>query len=285
MEGCRKMNTIMRNDNEFKKPDFQKNLRLFESLIELDRKVVGIKFLYTKEEFEEFPVQPLDGMSPYCTLVRNAGKGKSCKASVENFACLSAARALGIIEVDNGSISGKRHADMGVYKDLCTSRSVAKDMVYCKHKVYGVVIQPLEEYEVEPDILIIVTNPFNAMRMVQGYAYHSGQLKDVKVAGMQAICQECTSYPFETNQMNLSLMCSGTRHVAQWEKSEMGIGLPFHDFSMIVDGILNTVNPMERNADKKRIKNALEENDIEKSLHIEMNKNYYTNVYTGIKGK
>jgi hypothetical protein len=85
------------------------------------------------------------------------------------------------------------------------------------------------------------------------------------------------------NQINISMMCSGTRHVAQWEKSEMGIGLPFHQFSMIVDGILNTINPMERNADKKRIKQELEENQLSDLLDIEMNKNYYTNAYIGNK--
>lgn len=275
----------MNDQNERSKPEFLNDLMIFESLLELNRKVVGIKFLFTQQEFDAYPVDQLEGMSPYCTLVRNAGRGKGCKVTVDNFACLSAARALGLLEVDSGSISGKRHADMGVYKDLCTSRSVAKEMVYCKHKVYGVAIQPFEDYRVEPDVLILVTNPFNAMRMVQGYAYHKGQLKDIKVAGMQAICQECTSYPYEMNQMNLSMMCSGTRHVAQWEKSEMGIGLPFHDFSMIVDGILKTANPMERNIDKIRIQRSLEEKGMKKLLKVKMNQNYYTNTYTGIKKK
>lgn len=261
------------------------DLTLLESLLDLDRKVVGIKFIFDKEEYEERKESTINNMMVYCTLVRNASQGKSYKVNLENFACLSAARALGLMPSTNDNISGVRHSKMGVYKDLCVSRSVAKDMVYCKHEVYGVCIKPLEEYEEDPDVVIIVTNPYNAMRIIQGNAYYNGQTKEIKMAGMQAICQECTSYPYETNDLNISMMCSGTRLVAQWDKSELGIGIPFNKFSTIVDGIKSTVNPMEKNQDKKRIEDRLKTNDLENEITIQYNTNYYRGGYTGIKGQ
>ncbi len=261
------------------------DLIIFNSLIELERKVVGIKFLFDKNEYENFNANTTTRVMPYCTIVRNASKGECVKVNVHNIACHSAARALGLIEVDNDTISGRVHSKMGVYKDICISRSVAKDMVYCKHKIYGIAIQPLEKFENNPDVIIIITNPFNTMRIIQGNAYNNGQAKKIKMVGMQAICQECTSYPYEINDINISMMCSGTRHVAQWDKNEMGIGIPYNKFSNIVDGIKNTVNVMERNNEKKKIEEKLSKNNLKHLIKIQYNKNYYTGVYKKISSE
>ena len=43
---------------------------------------------------------------------------------------------------------------------------------------------------------------------------------------MQALCEECTTRPFESNEVNISMLCSGTRCVAQWQKDELRIGIP-----------------------------------------------------------
>lgn len=251
-----------------------------EILLDLKRKAVGVRFLFTENEYEKVEAPLKDGTIPYCTAVRNASKGKSSKLSIESFACLSAARALGLVENDAASKSGKRHSEMGVYENVLISRNIAKDMVYCEHSIYGVEIRQLEEYkEYNPDIIIIVTSPYNAMRVIQSHAYSQGQLKNIKMAGMQAICQECTSYVYETNEINVSMLCSGTRCVSQWSKDELGIGIPFQQLDNIIYGLRQTLNPMENNEDKKLIEKKLEETGKSLDFEIKYNKNYYTGVF------
>lgn len=256
------------------------NLKKLYTYLDMKREVAGIKFLFTKEEFDEFPAEAFDSKMAYCTIVRDAMRGVSKKARVENFACMSAAKALGLDEVTPLDDSGKGRVEIGTYKNLCIGRSVSKDMVYCKHQIYGVAIMPLKEFKTEPDVAIIVSEPFNIMRLVQGYAYHNGQVKDVKLAGMQAICQECTSYPFENNCINISMLCAGTRLLSQWKKSEMGMGMPFYMFDEIIDGLENTVNPIERNRSKKIIEEKMKENHLD-SIDIIYNKNYDDGLYGG----
>lgn len=260
------------------------NSVMLESLLQLDRKPVGIKFLFDKEEFDNFKAKTMNGIIPYCTLVRNASKGEDCKASLENFACLGAATALGLLKPNNSTISGKRRSQNGSYKNLCVSRSISRDMIYCQHEIYGVAAMPLEKFLVEPDVVIIITDPYNAMRIMQGNAYHNGVSKEIKLSGMQAICQECTSLPFETNNINISMMCSGTRLLAQWKRNELGIGIPFNKFATIVDGIKETVNPLERNDGKKIIEENLKKNNLKDALKIEYDKNYDDGGYIGLKG-
>ncbi|WP_353106988.1 DUF169 domain-containing protein [Acetoanaerobium noterae] len=254
--------------------------KIFESILDFDRKAVGIKFLLSESEYDKCDSFEHKNGLAYCTAVRNASNGMSYKMDAEHASCIAASRALGLIPVSDEVSSGSRHAKLGVYKDLCISKSVANDMVYCKHICKGVEIKPLESYVTYlPDIVIVVTTPFNAMRIIQGYAYNFGQLKNIKMAGMCAICQECTSYPFETNSMNISMLCSGTRCVAQWNENELGIGFPYHYFESIVNGLINTINPMENNKNKEKIISNLQDNSLKNVLDIKLNANYYKNAY------
>ena len=41
----------------------------------------------------------------------------------------------------------------------------------------GVSVAPIEQLNDFPDVTIIVTNPYNAMRIIQGYAYFYGMPK------------------------------------------------------------------------------------------------------------
>lgn len=249
-------------------------------LLDLRRKPVGIKFLLTEAEYAlSQAIVPQNGM-PYCTTVRWAGQGRSYKMDAAHCSCFAASRALGMTNVTEEAISGSRHEKLGVYENLCVSRSVARDMVYCAHKCAGVEIMPLEQYEKSnPDIVIIVTTPYNAMRITQGYAYHYGQLNSIKMTGMCAICQECTSYPYERNMPNISMLCSGTRCVAQWSKDELGIGIPFHYMGQVISGLRKTVNPMEFNKDKERISQRLANAGLKDTMEIVFNHNYYTGAY------
>lgn len=54
----------------------------------------------------------------------------------------------------------------------------------------------------------------------------------------------------------------------------MAIGMPYHLFSQVVDGIKNTVNPLERNGDKKLILERMNEKGISKELSVVFDHNY-----------
>ncbi|KUO70476.1 MAG: hypothetical protein APF77_05590 [Clostridia bacterium BRH_c25] len=169
----------------------------------------------------------------------------------------------------------------GTYKDLCIAHKVSMNMSYCGHRTFGAAVMPLEAFEEEPDVVIIICDPYNAMRIVQGYAYNNGHASSIKLSGMQAICQECTSFPYENDQLNISLMCSGARLLARWAKDEMAIGMPYHLFPQIIDGIKNTVNPLERNPGKKIIAQKMDKAGVSSELSIHFNHNYDDNVYKG----
>jgi len=249
-------------------------------LLELERLPVGIKFIKTKEEYEAVKAkEPKSGL-PYCTAVAKASNsGESYKLDIAHNRCAAASTALGMLPVSEYRLSGQMHADLKVYKDLEVSRGVAHDMVYCQEKNFGVLVQPLGLYEKEkPDVVILISTPKWAMRLLQGYAYNFGQLKNIKMAGMCAICQECTSYPFVKKQPNVSMLCAGTRCVGQWKEHELGIGIPADILRELIDGIWHTIDPMEPKKVKEKLMTRLQEAGLAVP-DIDLNNNYYSHAY------
>lgn len=246
--------------------------------LKLERKIVGVKFISSLAEFQHADAEPFGNRMPYCVLVKLASMGYSRKAHLDNFGCLAAARAFGMVPPSEEWLSGCQYRDRGMYRDVEIAKKVVTNTTNLKLNPYGVMVKPLEAYSSEPDIVIIVSSPYNVMRLIQGYTYTYGTYKNFKLIGNQAFCSECTAYPLDSGDINISVLCAGTRYMAGWGKDEMAIGIPFAKFCGMIDGLYSTVNPMEPNADKAIIEEKLVKTG-RKDLEIEYDKNYYTGLY------
>lgn len=224
------------------------------ALLTLDRKIVGIKFAYTFEDYKKLPARAVMAKIAYCVVVKAAMTGRSVKLSRDYSGCNGSSRALGFITPSEAFTSGELYNSFGLYKDLPTSKQVANSMIGCRTSCYGIMAQPLDKYEnAPPDVVILAADARNAMRILQGYTYSYGSQPVFKMTGNQAICVECTSHPLEEDQMNLSMLCSGTRYLACWKPGEIAIGFPYHKFIETVEGLLQTANAVELNPSKLRI--------------------------------
>ena len=248
------------------------------ALLTLDRHIVGIKFAYAPEDYEKMVGRAMRAKIAYCIAVKAAMNGRSVKMSREYSGCSGSSRALGFNSPTEDFTSGERYDSLGLYKDLPTSKQVANSTTICRRSCFGVMAQPLEQYEnVMPDVVILATNARNAMRLLQGYTYSYGSEPVFKMTGNQAICVECTSHPLEKNQMNLSMLCSGTRYLAKWKQDEIAIGFPYRKFVKTVEGLLQTVNAVELDPAKRRIQEKLVKQGLP-DPHFDFGRTYYTNL-------
>lgn len=262
--------------------NIKESIDLLESHLELDRKPVGIKFFFDKDEFNNFEVVQRDHKLTYCNSVQLASKGESMKLTSENQACPNGAMALNFIEVPDLIANGKGRLSKNIFSSLEISKSINDDMEFIKERAIGIVVMPLENYKENPDIVIVVSKSYNIMRMLQGHAYFNGYTNNLRTIGLQAVCQDLTTYPYNTKDINISLLCPGTRLVADWEMDEIGIGIPFERWNEIVQGVIETTNPFVRDNKKKIIIEKLEEKDLGSS-EIKLRENYDDGSYTGGK--
>ena len=246
--------------------------------LDLKRRAVGVRFLFSREEYDASPASAFVGKTPYCCLVRICMSGYARKANLDNFGCLSAARAFGMVDPPQDWLSGRSYAQKGMYRNLGTAKKVVNNTTCVHQKAYGIEVMPVELFEEEPHVVILATTPYNMMRLVQGYTYMFGTYSNYKIIGNQALCSECTAYPFESNNVNLSVMCSGTRYMAGWGKDEMGMGIPYHLFPQMVEGLWRTMDVMEKDADKERILVRTREMGFA-DVELHLGQNYFTGQY------
>ena len=250
------------------------SLQKLLSILDMQRKVVGIKFLFTKEDYNKCPVDQAKIPMNYCVMVKLATHGYSIKTNLEFCACSGGTRAIGLDQPSEKFKTGCEYFSFGLYKDLAIAKNEVNNMTFCNHKIYGVMIAPLEKYEEKPDVVIMVTNSYNAMRIIQAYTYEFGTQCNFKMTGNQAICSECTAYPFETNSMNISMLCAGTRYYAGWSDTELALGIPYGKFISLCDGVFETANGAERNEKKEQIYKRLAKTNLDGS-NIILNQAYF----------
>lgn len=270
MEHIRSINTNKTMENKLKMKAILDNLT---SVLDIKRNIVGIKYIKDKSSFDAACGKKPYNKMTYCVMVKVAMADVALKINLDNIGCRGAINVLGLTKPAESFLSGESGNRLGLYCDLDTAKIAANNLTRCDNKYYGLQIMPLKDFTEDPDVVIIVSSPYNIMRIIQGYGYKYGIKKACSVSGNQAFCSELTAEPMMNDEMNFSMFCSGTRFWCGWGKDEMGVGIPYKYFNDIVDGVMATLNPTEPISDKLRIIDRLEERNIE--YPVDTGKSYY----------
>lgn len=247
-----------------------KNVSRIELALNLQHNIVGVKFLDFEQDYLHTNVALPDKKGPFCYHVRNAMDGLHYKLKECHVTCDYARYAIGLSKADDTILQGRSYEYSGLYESKSISHNIMDAMKYLSHTIYGLEIGPLKEMG-DADIVIIADYAETVMRIMQGYAYKYGAPQNLSFYGNQAMCSDMISKPFSSNDINLSLMCKGTRKSGRFDKGEISVAFPIHMFDFIVEGIISTVNPVHTPEDKRRIFECMnDEND----LGIEINPSY-----------
>ena len=259
--------------NQTENPDLTAHIKKATAALGLTKKIVGVKLLPTAEDYAAFPAPPAGHRLSYCMMVRMAAYGKTLKAEDRHFKCNGARRALGLLPLDEHFVSGRHYQGMGLYGSRDNAREVSGNMAFLKRPLHSVAVYPLEDSPAEADVVLMICSVYQAMRIVQGYAYRFGFPSPIQMIGNQGVCAELTAQPLITGKINASVLCSGTRFACKWKDGEMGVGLPFGLFSRVVDGVLSTLDPTEPDPRKKEILERMNQEGVQ--TPITLGKNYY----------
>lgn len=229
---------------EYPKEDIIECIDTLKEVIGLEREPIGITFLFTKEEYDNYPIEETQTATTYCIMVKDAAtKGKGIKCRLEHHRCDGATTALALEESTEKIESGLEYFSYKLYSSVAVARrmrAAIKSLHRMPVSTYGVAIVPLRECEQTPDVIIAMTNALQSMRFVQGYEYHTGKKPVIDMGAMQGMCSEVTVSPYLTGEMNVSVLCPSTRMLCKWTENDMAVGIPFELFQMITEGVVAT---------------------------------------------
>lgn len=254
--------------------ELSEKISILPILLNLKRKIVAVRIIKDKKEYDSINAKEVKNKATYCYIIKRGGAGEYFKAKADNFLCQGASKALGLMDTPENVISGEVYEASGLYKECEVAKLAQEDVKYIEERNYGVEVFPLDDYPRKKfDVAIIVDESYPIMRITQGYSYYYGINKSIRIGANQAICSESTATPYLEDDINISMLCSGTRFFAKWDKNDVSIGIPYSKINNIIDGIINTINPTEPNKKKIKIIEELSKRGID--LRIELNKNYY----------
>lgn len=253
----------------------QYNVNRLVKVLNLKDEIVGIKFIPYKKEYDYLAaIQQLDKRVTYCNMVRRAFDGNIFKVKVDNFFCDYSAYALGLKKPKEFVTSGRSYYASKLYETNAVSRKAVESMDYLQQDIYGMIIGPLKNLQ-DADVVILLADTYQTMRIMQGYAFKYGMPQNLKSFGNQAMCSDLTGKPFFANDINVSFLCAGARKYAKCSNGQLGVGMPVGLFDAIAEGVVMTLNPVEDRKEKEALRQRLEKSEQEElGIVLDMDSDY-----------
>ena len=212
-----------------------------EETLNLQRKIVGIRFITYEQEYNNLEVEEYKWKNRLCGFVSIGGKNKHFKIKKENFLCLSGPKQLGMMKHEEIESSGRVMANCGLYSDFSIAREVSNSFNKISQEIYGVEIGPISKIE-NADVVVIIGIAEQIMQVIQAYTYFYGVPSNTVSVGNAAMCSDLVSKPFMKNDINLSFMCCGARTSTGSKQGELAVGMPINIYRNVSKSILKLQN-------------------------------------------
>lgn len=250
------------------------SIRQLTLSLHLDAAPVGVRFLFLPEEVEACTAAPVHHPKSCCALISDGAKrGMRQKADADNVSCPGALTALGLRRPGNFVTSGKQFSLMRLYASGAVARQATESLCFIPHRIAGLEVGPLAEME-EADVAVLLCQPWQAMRLLQGYCYYYGAPSHLGGIGNQGVCADLVARPYCCNDFNYSMLCPGARiHMASPE-SEMGCAMPIQQFPQVAQGTIRTTSLTMTDPQKRELLERMEDSGLSLDCPIELGKMY-----------
>lgn len=204
----------------------------------LTKSPVAIKFVLRKDDIPEGVKKLEDGIR-HCEMVQKASQGEIFYATAEEQTCKGGAAALGLMEPPEKVKTGEMYQSLGRFSSLGSAKRTMEEIPKIEHMMYALIYAPLEKATFDPDVIVIISNPAQAMKLAQAMVYTLGGRVEADFAGIQSICADAVAGPFTRKRPNITLGCSGSRKFADIQSDEVIVGMNGENIGCIVNALEN----------------------------------------------
>ncbi len=212
--------------------------RILKDTLGLRKDPVAVR-LVRNDEQAPADIMTMKAPLRHCISVNMASQGAALLLPAEAHACSAAKAALGIAplpqKVQNGTVP--------YMHGLASSQEAASRIMKEIPRVElgttkGTLVSSLENTRFEPDVIILILTPRQAMWVANALLFYAGGPRiTANFAGMQASCGDVTALPILSNTINFSLGCYGCRSAGKLGDNEMYVGIPLSRMGRVVSGI------------------------------------------------
>ncbi|MDV2482191.1 DUF169 domain-containing protein [Methanoculleus sp. Wushi-C6] len=208
-----------------------------QGLLGLKGSPVAVKLVKTEADVPDgYPKVP--EKSRHCQFVQDARlKGMKGYATRTEHLCKGGAGVMGIEPLPEAVATGSMYHNLGNFRTAEGALETVAAIPKCAGDHYASVYSPLESAEFEPDVVVIVATPRQALRLSQAYLYTDGGRFSCDYAGIQSICADAVVAVKERGVPNLTLGCNGSRKNSGIAEDEVILGIPPRNLPAIVEAL------------------------------------------------
>lgn len=212
--------------------------RELKEKLDLYKQPVAIKFVLREEDVPE-GIKKIDENIRHCEMVQKASLGETFYSTNEEQMCKGGASALGLMETPEKIKSGEFYQSLGRFSSLGSAKRTMESLPQIEPIMKAIIYSPLENAKYDPDVIVVICKPVQAMMLAQALVYSSGGRVEANFSGIQSICADAVAGPFLTGTANFTLGCSGSRQYANIKEEEVIAGINGENINSLMDALKN----------------------------------------------
>ena len=172
-------------------------------------------------------------------MVQKAAQGAAFYATSEEQLCKGGAAAIGLMEAPEKIKTGEFYQSLGRFKSLGSAKRTMEDIPKIDPMMKAIIYAPLENVKFDPDVIVVICKPAQAMKLAQAMVYTRGGRVEASFSGIQSVCADAVAGPFTQNTANFTLGCSGSRKFAGIEEEEVIVGMNGENKGCVVTALVS----------------------------------------------
>lgn len=219
--------------------EFSKNLT---KMLRLKCYPVAVKLFSKSEDIPKTARKPRERITvcQFVSLAKNYGWVLS--GTAENIICGYGASNLGLATLPEDMRSGERAVNVYA-EDLETTKKIVEKIPKIEAgKFSAFMVSPLEKSPIDPDVILIVGNSAQMMRLILGITWKKnfdGRLYFSSSAHC-GVCGDGIAATYTLNKPHLGVPCYGARSFALFQDDELVMGIPAQNLEDVLEGLKKT---------------------------------------------
>lgn len=174
----------------------------------------------------------------HCEMVQNVRqKAEMFYSTIDEQKCTGGAAVMGLTNIPENVVNGEYYYKLGAFASIEASRNTMESVPRIEKASKFAIYSPLESANFSPDIVVILCTPKQAMQMIQADLYTDGGRVQTGFAGKQSLCGDIVANTLNTNSVQVSLGCSGSRKHAKIDDNELIVGIPAERIEQLVNSL------------------------------------------------
>lgn len=216
---------------------YKKMVKELNGLLGLKGSPVAVKLIKTAHEIPE-SYKKMDEKKRHCEFVQDARlKGSKGYATSNEHLCKGGAGVMGIEPLPESVATGSMYYKLGNFETAEGALETVNAIPRSEENYYASLYAPLDSAEFEPDVVVLILTPKQALKVSQGFLHKKGGRISSDYSGIQSLCADAVAAVKERGVPNMTLGCNGSRKFAEIADEEVIIGLPPENLKDVVEAL------------------------------------------------